>query len=179
MLAAARADMLADMTPHTTYAPTLEPLAVPADGGEARWWFGGLTVVKATAADTGGQMTILEATEPPDTKMPLHVHHREDEGFWMLEGSATFEIGDRTIEAKAGDYLFGPRQIPHRYTTGPEGCRILFILTPGGIEELVMATSTPAAQRTLPPPAARPPSDEEAAAIAAAIAAHECAVLEH
>ena len=179
MLAAPGADMLAAMTPHTTDAPTLSPQAVPADAGEARWWFGSLTIIKATAADTGGQMTILEAIEPPDTRMPLHVHHGEDEAFWLLEGSATFEIGDRTIEAKAGDYLFGPRDVPHRYTTGPDGVRMLFILTPGGFEGLVMATSTPAAQRTLPPPGAEPPSDEQAAAMAAAIAAHDCEVLEN
>ena len=45
-----------------------------------------LAVIKATAADTGGQMTIIEVTEPPGAEAPLHVHHREDEGFWILEG---------------------------------------------------------------------------------------------
>ena len=77
--------------------------AVGADEGEARWWFGSLAVIKATAAQTGGQMAIIEITEPPGAEAPLHVHHREDEGFWLLEGSATFEVGDTTIEAHAGD----------------------------------------------------------------------------
>ena len=85
------------MTQQTSPTPALEPVAVPSGGGEARWWFDGLAVIRATAADTGGQMTILEITEPPDNETPLHVHHREDEGFWILEGSATFEVGDQTF----------------------------------------------------------------------------------
>ena len=112
--------------------PTLSPVAVRKDEGEAWWWFSALSVIKATGADTGGLMTIVEQTEPPNEDGPLHVHHREDEAFWILEGSATFQVGDETIEASAGDYLFGPRHIPHKYSTGPDGCRMLFICTPGG-----------------------------------------------
>jgi quercetin dioxygenase-like cupin family protein len=166
------------MTQETSRAPALGPVAVPSEGGEARWWSEGLAVVKATAADTGGQMTILEITEPANSEAPLHVHHREDEGFWILDGSATFEVGDQTIEARAGDYLFGPRDIPHRYTTGPEGCRMLFILTPGGFEELLRATSRPAGSRTLPPEADHtPPSDEDMEQMQTAIRAHGCEIL--
>ena len=102
------------MTQETTRAPGLDPVAVPTGAGGARWWFGGLAVSKATAADTGGQMTILEITEPPNGEGPLHVHHAEDEGFWILQGSTTFRLGEQTIEARAGDYVFGPRDIPHR-----------------------------------------------------------------
>ena len=96
------------MTQETIPAQGLQPVAVAKDEGEARWWFSSLAVIKATAADTGGQMTIIEITEPPGAEGPLHVHHREDEGFWLLEGDATFEVGDTTIEAHAGDYVFGP-----------------------------------------------------------------------
>ncbi len=86
---------------------TQDPLAVHAGEGEAFWWLGCLAVIKATAADTGGQMTIIEVTEPPGGEAPLHVHHNEDEGFWLLEGDATFEIGDPTIQLHAGDYVYG------------------------------------------------------------------------
>jgi quercetin dioxygenase-like cupin family protein len=156
------------MTQQSNRAPTLKPVAVHSDEGEARWWFGGLAVIKATAADTGGQMTIVEMTEPPGTEAPLHVHHREDEAFWVLEGDVTFEVGDATIEAHAGDYAFGPRDIPHRYTVGGAGCRMLFICTPGGFEDLVIAMSEPARTRTLPPPSDEEPDMEQIAAIAEA-----------
>ncbi len=156
------------MTQKTTQAKTLNPVAVPAGEGEARWWFGCLAVIKATAADTGGQMTIVEITEAPGAEAPLHVHHREDEAFWILEGDVTFEVGDTTIKAHAGDYVFGPRDIPHRYTVGDAGCRMLFIMTPGGFEALVIEMSAPAGSRTLPPPSEEEPDWERTAAIAEA-----------
>ncbi len=162
------------MTKQTTQAQALDPVAVRSVEGEARWWFAGLAVIRATATDTGGQMTIVEMTEPPGAQAPLHVHHREDEAFWILEGDATFEVGDTTIEAHAGDYLFGPRDIPHRYTVGDAGCRMLFICTPAGFEDLVVAMSEPALARTLPPPSDEEPDMERVAAIAEA---HGCELL--
>jgi quercetin dioxygenase-like cupin family protein len=150
-------------------AQTLEPVVVGKDEGEARWWFGGLAVIRATGADTGGQMTIVEMTEPPGTEAPLHVHHREDEAFFILEGSATLQVGDETFEVSAGDYAFGPRDIPHKYTVSDEGCRMLFICTPGGnFENVVREMSMPARSRTLPPPSDEDPDMERIAAIAEA-----------
>jgi mannose-6-phosphate isomerase-like protein (cupin superfamily) len=140
------------MTQETDQLTALDPLAVSRDEGEARWWFGTLAVIKTTAAETGGQLSIVDVTNPPGMEAPLHVHYRDDEGFWILEGSATIEVGDSTIEASAGDYLFGPRGIPHRYTVGDSGCRMLFIMVPGGLEDVIRATSEPAASLTLPPP---------------------------
>ena len=129
----------------------LAPLSVPAQGGEARWWGEGLAVIKATGADTGGRVAIIEVTEPPGAVAPKHVHHKEDEGFWVLEGEVTFDVGATTIVARAGDYAFGPRDIPHSYRVGPDGCRMLFIVTPAGFEELVRRMSVPAESRSLPP----------------------------
>ena len=91
------------MTQDMSRAQPLQPVAVAKDEGGARWWFGGLAVIKATAADTGEQMTIVEIAELPGTEAPLHVHHREHEGFWILDGDVTFEVGDTTIEAHVGD----------------------------------------------------------------------------
>lgn len=160
------------MTQPTTQAPALEPRAVRKEEGEARWWFGALAELKATAADTGGQMTIVEVTEHPGAEAPLHVHHRDDEGFWILEGEVTFEVGDETIEASAGDYVFGPRDVPHRFTVGDQGCRMLFILVPGGIEDVIRATSEPAPSRTLPPPPEAEPTPEEIEGLKATVKKH-------
>ena len=162
------------MSQNTNQAQALKPMAVRGDEGEARWWFGGLAVIKATAADTGGQMSIVEVTEPPGAQTPLHLHYREDEGFWILEGDVTFDVAGATIEAHAGDYVFGPRDIPHRYTVGDAGCRMLFLMTPGGFEELVIGMSEPAASRTLPPPSTAEPDWDHVAAVAKA---NGCALL--
>lgn len=161
-----------DMTENTTQA--LQPYIVRAEEGEARWWFDGLAVFKATAESTGGLLSIVEVTEPPGAATPPHVHYREDESFWVLDGSATFYVGDQTIEAGAGDFVFGPRDIPHRYAVGDEGCRMLFIVNPGGFEKLVTEMSEPAQSRTLPPPSDKEPDFEHVAAVAAA---NGCALL--
>jgi len=156
---------------------TLKPVATRSGEGEPRWWLDCLAEIKATAGQTGGRLTLVEVTEPPNpagTPGPLHVHHREDEGFWILEGGATFEVGDTTIEAHAGDFLFGPRDIPHRYTVGEAGCRMLFIMTPGGFEDLVRAMSVPAQRRTLPPPSDAEPDWGHVAVVAKA---HGCELL--
>lgn len=158
------------MTSETT--PGLSATAVHADEGEAIWWFDCLAVIKATAADTAGLMTIVEITEPPGSQAPLHVHHREDEAFWILEGSVTIEVGDTTIECGAGDYAFGPRDIPHRYSVGDTGCRMLFILTPGGFEDIVREMGRPAQSRTLPPP-----SEPDFAHVAAVAETYGCELL--
>ena len=162
------------MTQDTVRSQALQPVTVAKGEGEARWWFASLAVIKATAADTGGQMTIVEVTEPPNAEAPLHVHHHEDEGFWILDGNVHFEVGNISIKAQAGDYAFGPRGIPHRYTVGPNGCRMLFITTPGGFEDLVVAMSVPAQSRTLPPPSEEEP---DWAFVAATAKAHGCELL--
>ena len=121
------------MRQQRSQAQAVEPVAVPKKEGEALWFFGALVEIKATAQDTGGQMSIVEVTHGPGAEAPLHVHHRDDEGFWVLEGNVRFEVGETTIEASAGDYLFGPRDIPHRYTVGDQGCRMLFHPGPGRV----------------------------------------------
>jgi quercetin dioxygenase-like cupin family protein len=155
------------MTVKTDQAQKLPPMFTARDQGEARWWMGSLAVIKATAADTGGQMSIIEISEAPGAEAPLHVHRNEDEGFWVLEGDVSFEVGGTTIEASVGDYAFGPRGIPHRFKVGDSGCRMLFIFTPGGFEELLLAISEPAGARTLPPPSSEEPDMERIMAIAA------------
>jgi hypothetical protein len=62
----------------------------------------------------------------------------------------------------------GPRDIPHRYTVGPDGCRMLFICTPGGFEDLVREMSVPAESWTLPPASDEEPDFEHVAKVAQA-----------
>jgi quercetin dioxygenase-like cupin family protein len=158
----------------TQETQVLQAISTRSGEGEARWWFGALAEIKVTAGQTGGLLSIIQITEAPNAVGPLHVHHREDEGFWILEGDVTFEVGDVTIEASAGDFAFGPRGIPHRYTVGDAGCRMLFIMTPGGFEDLVREMSVPAESRTLPPASDEEPDWEHVAAVAKA---HACELL--
>jgi quercetin dioxygenase-like cupin family protein len=118
-----------------------------------------LAEVKASRADTGGQYTLVEVTAPPGLESPLHVHHTEDEGFYVLEGNVTIVVGDDNHELAAGEHAFGPREVPHRFAVGLDGARMLWVLTPGGFESLVDEASVPAEARTVPPPSVVPPED--------------------
>jgi mannose-6-phosphate isomerase-like protein (cupin superfamily) len=131
----------------------------PAGRREQHWFFGMLAEVKASAADTGGQYTLVEITAPAGLEAPLHVHYHEDEGFYVLDGSITVQVGDAIVELGVGEHAYGPRNVPHRFTIGPGGARMLWVLTPGGFERLVEEAGVPAEQPTVPPPSVVPPAD--------------------
>jgi mannose-6-phosphate isomerase-like protein (cupin superfamily) len=127
--------------------------------GAQYWFFGMLAEIKATSAETGGQYALLEITAPPELETPLHVHYTEDEGFYVLEGSVTIHVGDQTVELTAGRHAFGPRDVPHKFRTGPDGARMIWVLTPGGFEDFVADVSVPAETPTVPPPSVLPPEN--------------------
>jgi quercetin dioxygenase-like cupin family protein len=146
--------------------------------GAAWWWLGiTLTTIKATGKETDGRYTLVEVLEPDGVEAPLHVHHREDEAFWILEGELTFQIGGETIKASPGSYLFGPKDVPHRYTVDSGPARMLFLLSPPGFEELIYATSEPAQELTLPPPPEGPPSEAEMEQMGAIVRQYGCEIL--
>jgi quercetin dioxygenase-like cupin family protein len=118
-----------------------------------------LAEVKASAADTGGQYTLVEITAPAGLQAPLHVHYTEDEGFYVLDGTVTIQVGEETVELGPGQHAHGPRNIPHRFTVGPAGARMLWVLTPGGFEDLLEEASVPAEAPTVPPPSVVPPEN--------------------
>jgi quercetin dioxygenase-like cupin family protein len=142
---------------------------------DAHWWFGSLAVIKLSAEETDGRVSVVEVTEPPGAEAPRHVHHKEDETFWILDGAVTFEVGGTTIGASAGDVAFGPRDVPHSYRVGDAGCRMLFILTPGGFEGAIRAMSTPAESLELPPETEQPPDMD---GLGDTIASYGCEILE-
>ena len=127
--------------------------------GRQYWFFGMLAEIKASAAETGGMYTLVEITAPAGLQTPLHVHYREDEGFYVLEGSVTIEVGDETVELGAGEYALGPRDIPHRFTVGPDGAHMLWVLNPSGFEAFVDEVSVPAETPTVPPAHVLPPEN--------------------
>lgn len=91
--------------------------------------------VKLGGADTGGRYSLLEDVTAPGGGTPLHLHHREDEGFYVLEGDYLFEADGRRFEAHAGDFVFVPRGIPHRFRNiGKTAGTMLLTLEPAGLE---------------------------------------------
>lgn len=105
------------------------------EGEPARWWLGGHLAVKARAADTDGRFCQIEFTDPCGNAPPVHIHHWEDETFYVLEGLVTVFIGDARIDASQGEFVFMPRDVPHTYLVRSERARALVTYAPGGIEQ--------------------------------------------
>ena len=113
--------------------PDARAFKLDAGGGE-RLRFGEVEIlVKVSADATGGAFTLFEENQPVDT--PLHVHEREDELFYVLEGEHVFQVGEREHHAGPGDLVFAPRGVPHsqRRVVPREG-RTLVLTSPGGLE---------------------------------------------
>lgn len=136
------------------YQPGAErrPRNVPAGVGEAIWFTSNLMTLKATARSTGGAYGLVEALAPTGSGPSLHVHHREDEAFWVLEGILGVRCGEKTFTAGPGSYTFLPRDVPHTFVVeGHSPARILSICTPGGFEQYFVAAGRPAEHPELPP----------------------------
>jgi mannose-6-phosphate isomerase-like protein (cupin superfamily) len=129
--------------------------------GEAWWWFGMLATIKATKEQTGGRSSLVEILTPDGYGSVLHVHHQEDEGFYILEGEMTFYVGDQMIKAHPGSYLFGPKDVPHAFTVDSGPARLLFVLSPAGFEGLIRETGEPAKSLTVPSQLNEEPDEAE------------------
>ena len=89
--------------------------------------------LKASGEETGGAFAVFEENEPVDTG--LHVHEREDELFYVLEGEHVFTVGDTEHHAGPGDLVFAPRGVPHaQRRVVPRTGRTLVLTAPAGLE---------------------------------------------
>src|SRR3954463_3316545 len=120
--------------------------------GQAIWFLRNRITVKATADSTGGAFGLVESLIAPGASPPMHVHHREDESFYVLDGALTVRCGDDTYDARTGSYIFLPRGVPHTFRVISETpVRMLTLITPGGGEGVFIAGGRPAERMTLPP----------------------------
>ena len=125
---------------------------VGAGSGEAVWFTDNRMTVKATAEGTGGAFGLVEGVGRPGSSPALHVHSREDEGFWLLEGELTVRCGDRTFTALPGSFTFLPRGVPHTFVVeGDTPARLLSVCVPGGFEQFFVAAGRAAEDDGLPP----------------------------
>lgn len=117
--------------------------------------------VLATGEQTGGVYALCESRVLPGGGPPPHIHHREDEWFYVLEGEITFTVNGKTIAAKAGSFILGPRGIPHAFKNESNApARMLIHVTPPGFEKFMaeFAVRVPSFES---PPAPVTPADIE------------------
>jgi quercetin dioxygenase-like cupin family protein len=112
-----------------------QPIIVPAGEGTRLSVLGEIMTCKVTSGDTHRAYAVVEVVTPPQGGPPLHLHHHEDEMFYLLEGECEVQCGDQTFTATTGALVILPRKIPHRFRNiGTTPSKILVTITPGGFE---------------------------------------------
>jgi quercetin dioxygenase-like cupin family protein len=104
---------------------------------------------------TGGAYTLFEEVTDPAGAVPVHLHEREDEAFFVLDGRFEFQIGGRTVTAGPGDFLVAPRGVPHTYRNlGDTPARKLALAWPAGLDGFFLEVGQPVADEAAPSGAA-------------------------
>lgn len=143
-----------------------EPYMLTREEGQPIWFLGTLMQLKATGEHNGHTFSLIEQTLPPGFAPPLHVHHAEDEAFYILEGNVTFVCGERRWHASAGSFVFLPKEIPHGFLVeGDTQARLLQFTVPSGLEHFHVEMGEPAQSLTIPPQT--PPDMEKMQMLAA------------
>jgi quercetin dioxygenase-like cupin family protein len=109
----------------------------------------------AIGEETNGKYTLWEALVPPGGGPPPHVHSREEEGFYVLEGEITFTVGDQRLVASAGMFANMPVGTPHAFKNeSSRPARMLISVAPAGLEKMFFEFAVPlpeGATTALPP----------------------------
>jgi quercetin dioxygenase-like cupin family protein len=123
------------MTTQTNTPSTLDGHTIAPGEGERIWIVGDTMTLKATGATTGGKLALLENLTAPGGGPPPHIHTREDEFFFVLDGIFDVRIGDQVHTLGAGGYAYVPRGSVHSFRNVAEtASRILVGFTPAGME---------------------------------------------
>ena len=130
---------------------------VPPGEGKAFWVAGELVIIKARTEDTGGAYSLTEEAWPPEIGPPPHIHHTQDETFYVLEGELEFVTGDGVTRAGAGSLVHIPKGMQRSYKNpGPGNARAIVVFTPGGFEGFFEEVGEPTTNPTSPPCAGEP-----------------------
>jgi quercetin dioxygenase-like cupin family protein len=114
---------------------------------EQLWFIANLAEVLEDRED----FSMVRMHHPPHDAPPLHVHEREDEGFYLLSGSMTLWVGDEPpVKLVPGEYALAPHGVPHTYRAGPDGAVALVTSLPGAFVAFLREAGTPAPRAELP-----------------------------
>src|SRR3954470_10613437 len=109
-------------------------LTGPGAGRTVTSGHGSSTELKISGEESGGDYGVGECPLRAGDDPPIHIHTREDETLYVLEGAITAFVGDQRIEVEAGSYAALPKNVPHGLTVRGEEARLLVTLEPAGAE---------------------------------------------
>lgn len=131
----------------------------PAADGTRVAVVGDLYRYLATGDETGGAYAMIDATVPPGGGPPPHVHSREEESFFVLEGEITFRLDDQTIVAGPNTFLNMPIGSVHSFKNESGlPARMLITLAPAGLEKMFLEAGK---VLTSPDDQPQPPTEQE------------------
>jgi quercetin dioxygenase-like cupin family protein len=142
-------------------------LQLSPNAGQSFWLTTDRHTLKLVGADTNGALTMVEVSARPEFGPPPHIHHRQDECFYILEGTFEFTYEGRTFTAGSGSVVHLPRGRVHTHrAAGPAAARALVVYTPAGVEQFIEEAGTPVVDAAATPAAPTMPDLEKIVAIA-------------
>lgn len=112
--------------------------ATPTHNGERRWFLSLPTWIRAGGDDTGGALSLVEQEMPAGFTSPWHVHHDEDEFFYVVAGAMAVNVDGRVVTLGTGGFAFGPRGVPHGFRiVGSGPARVLLMSNSGGLAAFI------------------------------------------
>jgi quercetin dioxygenase-like cupin family protein len=131
--------------------------AITLDDAPAYWFLNTLHILVAKSQSTGGAYSLIHLTATPGFATPYHLHHMEDEAFYVLDGEFTFFSDGKKLALGPGGYIFLPRGVPHGLRCSSEkDSRVLIHVIPGadvGFVGMMLEMAVPARERVLREPA--------------------------
>jgi mannose-6-phosphate isomerase-like protein (cupin superfamily) len=115
------------------------------------WFVDHLVHIRVDGDASGGALALLDERGRRGDMPPLHVHRRDDETFYVLEGELTVFAGGEGITVGAGHAAFAPRDVPHTYRVESDEAHWLVITAPAGFDAFVREVAAPASAEELPP----------------------------
>src|SRR5688572_28612579 len=97
----------------------------------------------AGGEQTNGSFSLIFIEVHKGNEPPAHTHQREDESYYILEGNIRFWIGEKVIDAKAGDFVHLPKGIPHKFELQSDVVKELMWIAPAGLEKWFWDNSVP------------------------------------
>ncbi len=121
------------------------------------WYIGHLMSILISGKDTNGAFSLIHGYEIRGLEPPPHVHTKEDESFYILDGEINYTVDNELFKAKRGDWIFLPRNVQHSFQVQSDQAEVIIHLSPGGFEEYFREMSEPAKALIIPPRPQGPP----------------------
>lgn len=121
------------------------------------WYIGHLMSILISSRDTNGAFSLIHGYEIKGLEPPPHIHTKEDESFYLLNGEINYTVGKEIFKARKGDWMYLPKMIQHSFQVQTDEAEVLIHLSPGGFEEYFREMSEPAKGLYIPPRPQGPP----------------------